>query len=424
MKRNKLFYISIMMLIAFSVPGYAGNETKGLVGEIGLNQALKLARECNPDILSAQYELQAAVYRKAQAGVRPNPNLSFEAENVLGKNELKGFDSAEYTAQLEQTLETGGKRSKRVQKAELDRQLSLFDLSARQLDVEAETARRFAVVQGAQEQLALSREFMTLAEDFLKAVSARVQAGTVSPMEGEKAKMLWAQQKASLFQSERELDSARVQLSAMWGSVKPQFDRVSGEFFKVPQLNSIRDLTIGLKDNPDVGRWNTELEQRKAALKTEKAVRIPDVSIAGGVRRFNDTGDDAFVLGLSLPLPLFDRNQGNVREAATLISMAEKQRLSAVVSANTALAEAYQRFLSVSTKVTILKTEIIPRATSIYDSMMSGYRQGKFSYLEVLEARRTLFEVRGEYIAAMVSCHGAVADVERIAGFKNETNRR
>ena len=408
----------MVMFVAFSVPGYAENETNEPAGEIILDQALKLACEYNPDILSAQYEVQAATHRKTQTGVRPNPNLSFEAEDVLGKNEMKGFDGAEYTAQLEQTLEIGRKRSKRIKKAELDRQLSGFDLSARQLDVEAATVRRFIAVQGAQEQLALNREFMALAENFLKTVSARVQAGKVSPMEEEKAKILLSQQKNAMFQAERELDAARVQLSAMWGSAEPRFGLVGGDFFAIPVVRSISDLAGGLKDNPDVGRWAAELEQRKASVNTEKAARIPDVAIAGGIRRFNDTGDDAFVMGLSLPLPLFDRNQGNVRESSVLVLMAEKQRLSAEVSANTALVGAYQAFLSTSNKVSGLHTEIIPRAKSVYDSVKTGYLQGKFSYLEVLDAQRTFFEAKGECIDAMVSCHSAFTDIERISGIK------
>ena len=418
MNKSKFLHISLIVLSAFSVPGYSKNEAKEPVGEIILDQALKLTRERNPDIMAAQYEVQAATHRKTQAGVRPNPSLSFEAEDVLGKNEMKGFDSAEYTAQLEQTLEIGGKRSKRIKKAELDRQLSGFDLSARQLDVGAETVRRFIAVQGAQERLALSREFMALAEDFVRTVSARVQAGKVSPMEEEKAKILLSQQKNHLFQAEKELDSARVQLSAMWGSSNPSFERVSGNFFAIPGLPALREISARLKDNPDVERWNTEVEQRKAALKNEKAARIPDVSLAGGIRRFNDTGDNAFVMGLSLPLPLFDRNQGNVRESSVLVLMAEKQRLSAEVSANAALVEAYQAFLSASNKVSSLQVEIIPRAKSVYDSVKTGYLQGKFLYLEVLDAQRTLFEVRGEYIKAMVLCHSAFADIERISGTK------
>jgi len=417
MIKQRCLKLCAVLVAVFSCAA-ASRAVEEPAGEIALGQVIKLASEANPDVLSAQFEVQAADSRKIQAGVRPNPDLSFEAENVLGKNEMKNFDSAEYTVQLEQKLETCGKRSKRIRKAELARQLSSLDLTARQLDIEAETVRKFVVVQGAQEKLALNHEFMTLAGDFLKAVSARVQAGKVSPMEEEKAKILFSQQKSQLFQSERELDSARVQLSAMWGSVGPKFERVTGDFFTVPQLPSMPELATGLTNNPDVGRWSTEVEHRKVALKSEKAARIPDVSIAGGMRRFNDSGEDAFVLGLSIPFPVFDRNQGNVRESAALISVAEKQRLSVEVSANAALVEAYQEFLSASNKVSSLQVEIIPRAMSVYDSVRKGYLQGKFSYLEVLDAQRTLFEARDKYIDALVSCRSCAVDVGRISGTK------
>lgn len=416
MKNDKLLYISVIVLTALSVTNNAKGGAREPVGVLDLNQAISLVMESNPEIQSAQLELKAAEYRMLQAGLRPNPNLSFQAENVLGKNELSGFDSAEYTAQLEQTLEIGGKRSKRVESAELNRQLRVFNFTARQLDVEAETVRRFTALQGAQEQLALDREFMSLAQEFQKAVAARVQAGKVSAMEEEKAKILLSKQKAVLFKAENELASARVRLSSMWGSSKPGFDSVSGDFFSIPLLRAMSDLVEGVKENPDVGRWKAELAQRNAGVKAEKAARLPDVTIAGGVRRFNDTGDNAFVLGLSLPLPLFDRNQGNVLQSATLVSIAEKEQYSANLAANTELEKAYHEFLSASNKVSTLKIEIIPRATTVYDSVKAGYVQGKFSYLDVLDAQRTLFEARGEYIDAMVACRSAAADIGRISG--------
>jgi len=387
-----------------------------LFGDITLEQVLKLADESNPGILAARFELQAAEGRKLQAGVRPNPDLSFEAENVLGRNEMKGFDSAEYTVQLEQQVEIVGKRSGRVKKAELERQLSAFDLAALHLDTEAETTRRFTAVQGAQEQVALSKEILALAEEFQKAVSARVKAGKVSPLEEEKAVILLARQKAELFQAEKELAGARVKLAAMWGSANTKFDRATGEFFAVPSSVDVVALTASLKESPDVARWKTEVEQKRVALKVEKVSRIPDLTVAGGIRRFNESGDDAYVLGVSIPFPLFDRNQGNVKESAALLSAAEKQKLSAEVLAGAELAEAAGAFAAATNKVTVLQAEIIPRARSVYDSIKSGYQQGKFTYLEVLDAQSAFCEAKKEYIDVMVLCHKTTADIRRIAG--------
>ena len=340
-----------------------------------------------------------------------------EAENFAGKDELKGFDGADYTAQLEQTFELGGKRGKRIRVANSERQLTAFDLEAMRLDTRAEVIRRFVSVQGAQERLSLGKEAVELAEDFLKAVMARVQAGKVSPMEEDKARILLAHQRIALDTAQKELETARVQLCSMWGDITSRFERVVGDLqVDVSSIPALPDVVAHLSKNPDLARWATEVEQRKAVLAQEKAARLPDPTIAGGIRRFGVSDSDAFVASLSVPLPLFDRNQGKVREATALLEKAEHQRRAAEVTITANLVEAYQTLSVAWHRVSTLKDEVMPRSKVVFDTVQTGYAQGKFTYLDALDARRAFFESRAEYIEALVSYHKAVADVERMVG--------
>ena len=401
---------------AYSAPGPAAAATNEPVGELTLAQAIELAEGRQPELGAARLDVQAAESRVTQAALRPNPSFALEAENFGGKDELTGFDAAEYTAQLEQTLELGGKRGKRSRVALSEQKLATFDLEAKRLDVRAETARRFVSVRGAQERLALSSESLALAEEFVQAVAARVRAGKVSAMDEDKARILLAQQKAALEAAQGQLEVARVQLSAMWGSASPRFDRVIGDLQAVPPVPDLPALAARLAANPDLARWATEVEQRQAALAQAKAARLPDVTLAGGVRRYAETDSAAFVAGVSVPLPVFDRNQGKVREATFILEKAEQQRRATEVAAAAALAEAYQTLLAALNRIATLKNEVIPRSKSVFDAVQIGYTEGKFAYLDVLDARRTFFDARAEYVEALVSGQKARADVERMVG--------
>jgi len=142
----------------------------------------------------------------------------------------------------------------------------------------------------------------------------------------------------------------------------------------------------------------------------------PDLILSGGVRYLNETKESAFVVGVSLPLPLFDRNRGGILEAHARLTKAEFERRAAEVRVNTMLAEAYQNLVSATNEVTTLHNEILPAAEEVFQATQEGYRLGKFGFLDVLDAQRTLFETRGRYFEALATYHKAVADLERLSG--------
>ena len=417
---KRILYRTVLLLLSVALglgpTACAADEPGEPTGALTLKQVIQLAEARRPELQAALLDVKAAKSRVAQAALRSNPALSIEAENFGGKDELTGIDAAEYTAQIEQTLELGGKRGKRIRLAESEEQLAAFDLQARRLDIRAETVRRFVALQGAQARLALGRESLALAEEFVQAAAARVRVGKAAPMEEDKAQILLAQQKVAMDSAQRDLQVARVRLSAMWGSPTPTFDRASGDLHAVLSRPELAALTARMAANPDLARWVAEREQRQAVLGQARAARVPDVTLVGGIRRYSETDSAAFVAGLSVPLPIFDRNQGKIREATLLVQKAEQQRRAAELEAIAALTDAYQTLSAALTRIETLKRDVIPRSKSVFDSVQKAYAEGKYTYLDVLDARRTFFDARAEYVDALVSGHKAQADVERLVG--------
>jgi cobalt-zinc-cadmium efflux system outer membrane protein len=385
-------------------------------GVITLREALALALMHNPELKAFSWDIRAAEARQLQARLWPNPKLAVEVEEMGGAGERSGFDGAETTIQIAQPIELARKRARRMTAAALEEELAEWDYKAKRLDLTRLVTEAFVDVLAAQERLALSRELVHIAEQAHNAVTQRVDAGRDSPIEQTKSAVALSTIRINLEQARLALESARKGLAAAWGSRNPVFSEAAGEFDKIMPVPSTGQLSRLASQNPDVARWAVEKERRIAALKLEKARAIPDVTVGGGLQRFSETDDSAVVFRLSIPLPVSDRNQGRIREATYMLAKTEDSRKAAEMKAFAALEEAVQRLAGAYAEATALKNKVLPGARSSFDAVSEGYRDGKFDYLLVLDAQRTLFETRGRYIESLTAHHKAKADAERLIG--------
>ena len=158
------------------------------------------------------------------------------------------------------------------------------------------------------------------------------------------------------------------------------------------------------------------MSQRRAAIDLAKSEGVPDVEIGAGWRHFNETDDTAFIAEFSIPLPIFNRNQGGVLEARYNLAKAKQERRSAEVRVKTTLAAAYQELAAAHSEATALKDEVLPAARQNFDAVEKAYRQGKVGYLEVLDSQRTLIDVQFQYLDALAAYHRGVAEIEGLIG--------
>ncbi len=385
-------------------------------GKVALRQVLAAARLRNPGLRAYAWEVRAADARALQAGLLPNPKLKVEAEEIAGSGGGSAFDTAELSIQLSQLVELGGKRSARTRVAAIGSRLASWDYETKRLAVLTEATLGFIDVLAAQERLLLIKEIVRLSEKTLVSVTERVDAGKVSPLEKTKASVELANKKIELQKTESGLRSARKRLASTWGSTAPRFSKAVGAMDRVSDIPAYESVQALLGQNPNIARWAQEMEQRLAALALARARRVPNLTVGLGVQRFEETNDHALTFGLSLPLPLFDRNQGGVLEAHHRLAQLSHQRKSAEVRTSTALAESYETLVSARNEAIGLRDEVVPGATKAFDAAREGYQQGKFGYLEVLDAQRTLFEARGRFLNALARYHRSVAVVESLIG--------
>ncbi|MHC4858536.1 MAG: TolC family protein, partial [Planctomycetota bacterium] len=367
-------------------------------------------------LAAAAWDVRAADARTLKAGLLPNPELELELEEFGGEDELKGFRGSELTLGLSQEILLGGKVGKRTEVARLLGSLTGWEYEAARLGVLTETTKAFVAVLAAQERVAVLEESVRLAEEMVRSVSAQVAAGKVARLEESRAGVALSLQKLARDRARRELQARRRELSSSWGGAAPQFEKAEGDLYSTRDVPSPERLEALLEQNPDVARWSVEIELHRAKTDLSRAGRYPDLTVAGGVMRFEESDSHAFVAGISLPLPVFDRSQGDIREARAEARSARERQRAAAARVQMELNTAYQDLAVAAGEAKTLETEVLPVAQTAFVASEEGFRQGKFGYLEVLDAQRTLFETKEQLVAALAAYHFAVADVERLIG--------
>lgn len=385
-------------------------------GILTLRDVLMLSVSRSPELHVYPCELRAADARALQAGLLPNPEFAIEIEELAGSGDRSGFDAAETTVRIDQPIELGGKRTKRKRVVQLDRELTEWDYESARLDVIREATQVFVAVLAAQDRVVLAGKLVELSQQAQAAVAQRVEAGRDSPVDELRASVALSMSRIEQQKAEKTLAAARHKLAAVWGGKADLFDRVSGDLYQISPPSLPEDPLSAIATNPDVGRWETQEHRQRAVLRLAKADAVPDVTVGAGVQRFEETGDSAMVVGLSVPLPLFDRNQGGVREAVAELAKICRQREAAQVRTLAALSEAVSAASIAYGEATTLREDVLPRAEQAFHAAEDGYRRGKFDYLYVLDTQRTLFETRARYIDAAEACHEAHADVRRLLG--------
>jgi outer membrane protein, heavy metal efflux system len=385
-------------------------------GIISLREALALALAKNPVLAAFSWEVRAREAQMLQTGLLPNPEFSVLMEDVGGSGGFRGVQQTQTTITLSQLIELGGKRAARMQATSLTRDLAGWDYEVRRIETLTQVSQAFTETLAAQQRQRLAEELVNLAEEVARSVIEKVKAGKVSPIEETKANIALSSVRIEQERARLALEAARTNLAATWGSTTARLNRAEGDLDQVAPLPRLESLVERVARNPVLARWAAEMAQRQALVQVERANAIPDITINGGYRRLNETDDNSLVFGVSVPLPLFNRNQGSIVEARHRLAKAEAERRAAEVRVTSALSDAYKALATAHAEAVSLKANVLPAAQSAFDGINEGYRLGKFGYLDVLDAQRTLFDARARYLQAVTDYHKAVAEVERLVG--------
>lgn len=376
---------------------------------ISLQAALALAMEHNPGLRAAAQALAASEGALIQSRARPNPELAYSQEDT--RRETRSM-----TLQWNQSIEIGGKREARMKAAGHGRELARAELEAAQAGLRADVRTAFANVLASQQRVQLHQRTLEIAGSARDAAAKRVLAGKVAPLEETKARVAESSAELALAQARSGLRVARQQLAALWGAQPAAFGSAVGELAQLPVLPDEGLMLEKLEHSPQMLRAQQAVFQARSVAELERAKRLPDPSVSLGMKRAQEVGRNQLVVGISVPLPILDSNRGNQLQALRLADKAEDELLATRQQMYAQLQQQREQLQSSRAQAEQLAQQVLPAAESAYEVAAKGFALGKFSYLEVLDAQRTLAEARSLYLEQLVATHQAAADITRQLG--------
>ena len=406
MQRSLPVFLFVLSLTPTGVVNAAGNLT--------LKQALALTLRRNPELAAFSWDVRSADARASQARLWPNPEVNTQTEDIGGTKQSSGLSRSQTTVQLSQLIELGGKRGARVREASAGRELARLDYERKRLDVLRKTTQGFIDVLGAQERVRLAQENVDLVSGLIPDVRRRIEAGKASATEQTRIDVAVASARIDLDQAQRALRTAREHLTGQWDGVSPDFDRAVGDLERVGSPSNVPRSAEEVSQNPEIARWQPEKERRAAALHLQEAEAVPNLTLSAGPRYISETGEWTQVIGFTLPLPFWNRNQGAILDARYQVAKAEDEKRGAVARISGELSDAYQTVARTANEVRILNESVLPGAQKTIAELQQGYEAGRFTYVDLNEARRTLAAARLQRLQALIDYHKSVADIEAL----------
>ena len=391
--------------------------TSGLHAQtLTLGTALQRALAASPRLTAAERDVGIATGRRIQAGALINPEMSYEQDNSFGSGIYRGTKSAETTLQISQLFELFGKRDARIAAGQAGVETVTIQRKAVRLEILSETAIAFLSVLGLQRRIQILDEQVAAIDRITPLLQRRVEAGASSPAETGRAEVASALVKADRERARAALSSARRELAVLMGDTAPKFATVSGRLDVTGRPPSFQAVVAAIDANPQLVRWTAVYAQRNAELLLARLKPYPDVRLAAGWRHFNETNDDAVRLTLSVPIPVFDQNQGNILSAQESLAKTQAEREANRNVLIVLAGRAYDTLQGSLRELAVLRETALPKSREAADAIAQGYGQGRFSLLEVLDAQASVVQARLREQEAQQNFHVAVATIEGLVG--------
>ncbi|MDA3875207.1 MAG: TolC family protein [Kiritimatiellae bacterium] len=410
-KRYLLLFSAAPLSALLAQEANTGAATPPLSYEIALQRAI----QNDPTLRGVDTWTEVADGEVTQAGLRPNPVLGAEVENIFGSGPFQDLQSAEVSLGISQLIETAGKRAKRTALARSERQLVQWERETRRVELETEVRLAFVDVLISQETLDLRRKQFSLAERSEAEILRQVEAARARQVDMTRAGLAVRQQRFAIDQAERGLNAARQKLAALLGVSDESEFSVTGSITLEPEPPTFTQLLALMTQSATFRQFEGHRQNREASLALEQARAKPDFEVFGGARYFNDTsGDAAIMVGIEIPFPLFDKNQGNIQSARARVSAVAYEQEAAGRRLGLALTDAYQALIAAKAEAESIQEDLVPMAEQTLAETEAGYERGHFSLIAVLESRGTLFEIRESYLDALSRYASAQARIQAL----------
>ena len=387
-----------LFLLAVATAAHATPPTNRLEN-LTLEQAIALAEGLHPGLAEARALVEAAEGRARQVGTFPNP------EAIVGAQQIPFSGNApnekEYLAGVGQSIPLSRRLSKARQAELLDREVRARGLEVKRRDIRKRVHSLFATALYQEKAYQGQTEIQVNARKAVATTQARVEAGDALREDLARVEMELARAKVELQRAESLREQALVTLASAMGDAALSVKSLAGTLEATFEIPTLETLAANLSAQPESAQAEADIRSRNARVDVAKAERIPDVKVELLYHRLESSRENTLDVGLSIPLPLFNRNQGRLREARAEVSAAEARSRMTQNELTTRLRESYLQLAAALANSRSLKAEILPRADTVLKSAEARYAAGDTSLGDLLPVRRDWAAVQLTYLESL-----------------------
>lgn len=414
---NRWYQFSVLMACAsiFASTGPVATADAEGPQQYALAEIISLALEHNPAVAGAQGAVRQSLGQQVTAGAYLNPSISGSTGRGSIRDPSTGVKITERTVTVEQPLEWQGKRRARQQAADAGAAGANAAVDETRLNVIAETKVAFYHVLFAQRDLELSSQTLTMVEEVLRTVKARVAAGDATVFESMKATVEVQKATKEVARAQNALVVVRAKLDMMTaGTLGKQFS-IQGDFEPLQQGLDLEMLSArAMEQHPTLRRLTKLVEQAQYSATYERESRVPNVTVHGNYHR--EAGDESIVAGLSVPIPLWYQRQGEIESALGARHRAEAERLRAQNEISQAITQHVQDARTATEQLQVFEAGLLKQAEQTLRVARISFKQGVASLLDLLDSQRMYRQTLLEYVQAREDLSIALARLERAVG--------
>jgi len=405
---------TVVYLPCFCITSTGSNNHKLANKKISLEEAINIAIEKNPQLQSTRDQVDAAVGSLRQSRLYPNPVLELLAEEIP-TNEV-GLNQSQNLVGITQPIITGGKRGLGIKVSEKSKEKDEFERDAVLLAVIADTKKAFYKVVADQEGYAIAKKVEEIAKGIYESEKVRFDAGEVAITNVLRAEVELSKARNLVSNAEGNLQNSIKELQTVMGTPEETVNGVMGKLLTKPGELSLHELELNMKSNqPFLKASKKNIEIAETQLTLGKRQAIPDINVSAGYKRLTQENVDTVQMGIEIPAPFFNRNQGNIQKGKALSRKAKSENLSVYNDLLFQLKKNFNSYNVERKRVIEYRDKILPKAEESLKLITRGYREGEFDYIDLLDAQRTWAETRISYIESLKTLNLLIADIERLA---------
>ncbi len=375
------------------------HDKRNMTDPLTLELLENLAKRNNPTLVQARAQIEGERAKALQAGLYPNPRIGYIGEQI-GVNGTIGEFQGGF---VRQEIVTAGKLQLSREKYRARASAAEFQALAQEYRVINEVRIRYYRTLGAQKRLDVQLELFETAKDALLTVQEMVNVGQANQADLQQAKILLEDQRLKVRMAENDLDLEWEWLMAVVGKSQPRHTlkgKLEGQPKEVKWESALRRL---LADSPELGLVRAVLKEDEITVKREKMEPIPNLVLSGSAGRNYETRNVVFGVGASIELPIFDWNQGTIRQAQADLKRQQAEVRITELRLRRSLASQFQRHRSIRQQVTTYTEFILPEARERYATRLRSYEENRENWQSVLEAQKDFFRRRLIHIDQFVA---------------------